>query len=292
MASPRRAYDMDWISGDCKNSSFTEYDIKATTTDNLFWTYMTNYAIGMIGVVACAYMIHSVTRSKCNVRFAAFFGLTGIGYMIAGVGHQYFYVPYPRGTEAEDQHEWAEKLSYVFVLLGNAALSLIAVHVSVDVFPVAKAWEDKLDRCMLIVNAFIGGNMWTSSPPNDTPVGVICLLVNFVLICLWLGRKQFLYAASQFLMVAGFLVQLGLHKQCGDDSYANRRCWNDCPLPTVRGWEHPFNHNALYHTIYAIAMVLLAAVVCRPEELTIEKRSAPAHGSNEVQKEEADVAYV
>merc|ERR1711862_172014 len=126
------------------------------------------------------------------------------------------------------------------------------------------------DRAMFLVNGVILGCMLMTSPPKDTSVGKICFLVNFLLMAMWFIKRRFSYAFSMLLAVLGFVLQLKLAPLCGDASYAKPEdettgCWRACPLPVV-GYANPFNHNALYHTVYALSLALLAAVVSsRPE---------------------------
>ena len=46
-------------------------------------------------------------------------------------------------------------------------------------------------------------------------------------------------------MIGGMLIQVALADVCGDPGYED--CWEDCPLPDPM----EFNHNALFHALYA-----------------------------------------
>merc|ERR1711862_866794 len=120
------------------------------------------------------------------------------------------------------------------------------------------------DRAMFLVNGVILGCMLMTSPPKDTSVGKICFLVNFLLMAMWFIKRRFSYAFSMLLAVLGFVLQLKLAPLCGDASYAKPEdettgCWRACPLPVV-GYANPFNHNALYHTVYALSLAILESV--------------------------------
>jgi hypothetical protein len=287
MAAARVLYNVSWINGGC-DEAYPQAGILATTTDNLLWTYATNYAIGIVGMLAMVAVIRGqgslsgfLTGNKHDFRLAAFFGLTGIGYLIAGVGHQFYY--HPVGPE-EPKHELAEKLSYAFIILGNASLSLILVALLLGPCPIPKCFEDICDKAALVVNAIVLGLTWNSSPPKDAPVGLICVLTNLMLMVLFTVRKMFGQAASMLFMILGFAVQFKLAPMCGDTSYKDRACWKDCPLPVV-GYENPFNHNALYHTIYAAALALFAVFVCKQQAFQKLTDESSDHDSDSVDED-------
>ena len=55
----------------------------------------------------------------------------------------------------------------------------------------------------------------------------------------------------------GMAVQVALADVCGDPGYED--CWEDCPLPDPM----EFNHNALFHALYAAGLLALAVgVLC------------------------------
>ena len=59
------------------------------------------------------------------------------------------------------------------------------------------------------------------------------------------------------VMIGGMLIQVALADVCGDPGYED--CWEDCPLPDPM----EFNHNALFHALYAAGLLALAVgVLC------------------------------
>ena len=59
------------------------------------------------------------------------------------------------------------------------------------------------------------------------------------------------------VMIGGMLIQVALADVCGDPGYED--CWEDCPLPDPM----EFNHNALFHAVYAAGLLALAVgVLC------------------------------
>ena len=52
-------------------------------------------------------------------------------------------------------------------------------------------------------------------------------------------------------MILGYVLQALLAGKCGDSAY--EKCFADCPLPKPM----IFNHNALFHVVYLIGMVVL-----------------------------------
>ena len=63
--------------------------------------------------------------------------------------------------------------------------------------------------------------------------------------------------STQVVMIGGMLIQVALADVCGDPGYED--CWEDCPLPDPM----EFNHNALFHALYAAGLLALAVgVLC------------------------------
>lgn len=77
--------------------------------------------------------------------------------------------------------------------------------------------------------------------------------VLFVIIA-WIAQRSFfnlIKAFGIFVVVSSFLTQFSLRGKCGDDGYVV--CFEECPLDPIR-----FNHNALFHVILLIGLVILA----------------------------------
>ena len=69
-------------------------------------------------------------------------------------------------------------------------------------------------------------------------------------------RRKILIS-TQVVMIGGMAVQVALADVCGDPGYED--CWEDCPLPDPM----EFNHNALFHALYAAGLLALAVgVLC------------------------------
>ena len=61
-----------------------------------------------------------------------------------------------------------------------------------------------------------------------------------------------LKALAILCLPGSWVVQMVLAPVCGDDGYID--CFKDCPLPN----PGTFNHNAIFHIVYAAWLVFLA----------------------------------
>ena len=75
--------------------------------------------------------------------------------------------------------------------------------------------------------------------------------------------------AAGVVMIGGMLIQVALADVCGDPGYED--CWEDCPLPAPE-----FNHNALFHFLYAVGLLALCVgVLCDGIEGRFETTEKP-----------------
>ena len=126
-----------------------------------------------------------------------------------------------------------------------------------------------------------------ASTQNMLACGVFTALTLLVMIGVWLkhgagrvggegcckGTRVFLAgaikAASGAVMIGGMLIQVALADVCGDPGYED--CWEDCPLPAPE-----FNHNALFHFLYAVGLLALCVgVLCDGIEGRFEATEKP-----------------
>ena len=81
----RVLYDKDYIDSNCTIGYEESYNI-----DNTAATYLTNYAVGVIGVIAAGVILFQFSKHTfiSGIPVALFFGINGLAYAIGDIGHQ------------------------------------------------------------------------------------------------------------------------------------------------------------------------------------------------------------
>jgi hypothetical protein len=184
---------------------------------------------------------------------AAFFLFTGFGYGVAGLMHQFFY---------EDESVIG-RVSYSLVTLGTGALQALSTHLICQMCSAAR------DHIVISVVLCIYGLVVIAVIITKSAVIVLAtkILALIAALVVWSVRASkglqgfgWLKAGASALMLGSLAIQLGLRGVCGDGGYPD--CFRSCPLPAP-----DFNHNALYHIVYASGLGLLGvAVMIRPDQ--------------------------
>ena len=275
LAVPRRLFSQNYVDGGCEGEP-----PKNTTTDDTLGCYATNYLILVIGVLAACAFVRARERLEragasgvergLAAAYAAFFALTGLGYGAAGVLHHKFALAAPG--------YWAA--AYVVVLLGNAGLCGVGALLTRGDAPSTK-WKLGVAATVLVNVAVI---LLVAATQNMLACGVFTAVTLLVMIGVW-GKHAMrpcgcgeaagldlaracckgarvcvagaVKVAGGVVMIGGMAVQVALADVCGDPGYED--CWEDCPLPDPM----EFNHNALFHALYAAGLLALAVgVLC------------------------------
>lgn len=235
----RSLYDEDFLAANC-NTTIVAFDPDLNVDDSA-WTYRTNYAVAastiFLGLAIFLYspgMRLSKNEEFTTLLIAFYLINTGIGYGIAGVGHQVTY------SEAQLSHAVIPRISYFFVLLGNAALIRVALQ-CLQIFGrlVGLIWF--VGNAALIAFVVYDSSAFWSGV--GTLSGAALMALTFFLILL--RKPRFSTTTKAFAMVTvvlGYAIQPLLAPICGDAAYED--CFVECPLPAP-----DFNHNALYHSV-------------------------------------------
>lgn len=158
-----------------------------------------------------------------------------------------------REDELHQKHNYLWKLSYVATLLGILALNILANQILSAKGSVNSTCHMVLTLISLLGSAVvIGLNVFTNASLLIT--GAYSGLVLLYVLIIFASQCDCIKVVGVAMMIAGMLVQVVLAPQCGDAAYAN--CFKDCPLPAPS-----FNHNALFHVLFAIGLAVLGAAM-------------------------------
>lgn len=254
----RVLYDTDFLGSGCDPLLF---DINFSV-DDTFWTYVTNYIILGIGVAATGLLC--CKQGLTSVLAEIFFLFSGLGYGVAGVGHQI--------TESSDQYSTfnvISAISYGLVLIGNAGLMRIGIAFFTTRVCIIMVWA--LFNLAAIVAAVLIGVVEPGRQAIEDAAllsGVILLVTGIAMICIYSYMARKLKATKQGMIVlvfkalamvlycSGFVVQVVLSGSCGPAGY--EECFEDCPLPDATN----FNHNAIFHILVAAGLLMLGVLEC------------------------------
>jgi hypothetical protein len=272
----RVLYDEEFLESNCDPLLFGE----SFNVDNTFWTYATNYFILGISVAVTGLLYWK--QGLTSVFAEAYFLFTGLGYGVAGVGHQI--------TESPDEFVNFNIISAIvgfLVLIGNAALMRIGIAffttrkcitivwavinfigiVAAVALAVSEPGREALEASGLVLTVFL------------LPTGVAMIVIYFIMARKLKTSKKvmvvFIFRAlALVLYLFGFIVQVGLGGVCGVGGYES--CFEECPLPDASN----FNHNAIFHILVAASLVMLGVLeFVSPSESSFMTKTA-AHGKN------------
>eukprot|EP00445_Apocalathium_hangoei_P033009 CAMPEP_0203938638 /NCGR_PEP_ID=MMETSP0359-20131031/75616_1 /ASSEMBLY_ACC=CAM_ASM_000338 /TAXON_ID=268821 /ORGANISM="Scrippsiella Hangoei, Strain SHTV-5" /LENGTH=284 /DNA_ID=CAMNT_0050868863 /DNA_START=20 /DNA_END=876 /DNA_ORIENTATION=+ len=243
-------YDMEYVKGGCVGEP-----PPGTAKIDTFGTYSSNYAIAIVGLAAAVAMLLNKRASTSYKTLSInFFAWTAFGYGVAGVLHQ---VLHEDEEHAEHAAWW--KASYVATLLGILALNILAnqlLYVKVSANSVFQLIITAI--AVLFGGGIILSNIFGSASLMLTGVySAVVLLYVVVVFAVWCEWPKVLGLA---LMIIGMIVQVALTPMCGDAAYPD--CFKDCPLPAPY-----FNHNALFHWLFAIGLLILGIALNTNPEL-------------------------
>lgn len=257
----RVLFDRDYIDSNCTIGYDESYNV-----DNTVATYLTCYAVGVIGFTAATAAVFQFSKQRAFISglpMALFFGITALAYTIGGVGHQ---ITEQRGELLG--HEILTRLSYVLCIISNAILIATGITlVTTNITSIIKFLWIFVNLAVL-VHSMVKRSLFY--------VGVLSMItylsMSVVYIIFYIrkrsdnGERYIAYltkAVSLLVMTAGMLVQGLLAGKCGRSGY--EICFQNCPLPAP-----DFNHNALFHIIYGVGLGLFAVAQLQQQDIKFQ----------------------
>lgn len=237
----RTLYSADFLDSGCT----LPYDA-TTETDNLFWTYATNFVIVSVCLVAAVVLS---LRKLSTANMTVFWFLMAVGHSLAGVHH--------KTTDLVDTTEaytipmsLCILLSHGF-LLRAGLLSKTRSRVAMIVWAVAVS-------AVVIVVCYLDELLF---------LGVALAAVYLAMVAIYWPNA--LKMIAMVICLVGLVIQGALNGTCGDDGY--EECFKDCPLPDAT----TFNHNALFHSVWAVGLTLFAIGEWRDPTFPLEDSANP-----------------
>lgn len=235
-------YDKDYINGGCVGVPPV-----GTGNDDTFGTYASNYLIAFVGCLTAIALVFNTRPAPWYKGLGLNWNLwTAFGYGLAGVLHQVL-----REDEEHAKHQYIWKTSYISTLLGIFALNILGNQVILAKGSMNSTCHTVITVISILAFAVVAGlNAFTQASLVLT--GAYSGLVLLYVLLVFASQCDFVKAIGVSMMITGMVVQVVLAPQCGDAGYPD--CFKDCPLPAP-----DFNHNALFHVLFAIGLAVLGA---------------------------------
>ena len=258
----RDLYDAEYVAAHCPPS---DYD-SDTNLDTTVGTWSTNYIIAGVGLLGCLYFYYfGVVRrreggekQRRKLWIALYFGGTGLGYGIAGVAHQLY--------DSKDAKSIVWDLS---AHLCNA-LGLLALQ-----FYVVLPLFERLFRVgvSVLCLAFLGV-AWALQSQAIMAIYVLVVLLGMGFYFFSWKQRDWMASLGCLVYMTGLLVQLILAGRCGSKAY-EENCFAHCPLPDPM----TFNHNALFHVMVIVALIIQLFGRYTPPVINVEEEVQQSRGS-------------
>jgi lysylphosphatidylglycerol synthetase-like protein (DUF2156 family) len=257
----RQLYDQIYLGTGCPIDLFDE----DTAVDNLPWTYGTNYAIAVIGIVGFIKLFFfprhqpqlepRTARKRPSFLVPTLFLLTGITFFIAGFYHVLFETNSP-------QRYTLTRIAF----LSSVAPNSLTVVIGLRLIGVSQNSVSKARRiawwAVLIV--FVGASIYAALENYIALniLGGLAYILLAIAYCVQLCsanqdehskrvRNNYIFkivAVAQFL-IGPVMAQL-LYERCGSlEAYKN--CFEDCPIPA-----RVINHNAIFHFFFIAGLII------------------------------------
>jgi cytochrome c oxidase subunit IV len=237
----RSLYNKDYLQSDCT----TAYN-EESKVDNLFWTYCTNFVLAAVCLLIALYFISKQGRWSLIL----FYLLVAVGNLISGFSHALI------DHQVDGTRQTPFVITFILITLAHGFLLQTGLCTYTRV---SKLWHAVLAVITLGVLA-LAFALW-----DLRVVGVFSLVTYLVII--YVVYPKWIQCAAMILGILALLVQVSLAGNCGDDGY--EECFRSCPLPN----PDKFNHNALFHVIWAVSLYTLFAGERSDPKLAYPKES-------------------
>mmetsp|Transcript_135915 Transcript_135915/g.202124 ORF Transcript_135915/g.202124 Transcript_135915/m.202124 type:complete len:292 (-) Transcript_135915:119-994(-) len=255
----RSLYDQEFLEAGCPPEDFDE----VYKVDDTIGTWVTNIVILGFCLLAVLKLSMCSPNNKNNNKYMiAFFFFNGLSFGVAGVFHA---VVHRSDDPSKDPYTRAFYALYGIstVCFSLAILGLVTDN-AVAWWVVALITTALTVYTTIVIDHFVAGVL--------VNIGIILPAACIIYGIQACRRPSHHHKCNNVVkivgilgMILGVVIQLVLRGTCGDGGYED--CFEDCPLP------HPtkFNHNALFHVVHLVGVILLAAAEARNPSL----RSTP-----------------
>lgn len=243
MVWERLLWDSEYVEGGCEG----EGPPPNTAVDNSPGTWITNYLIGAVSLgLSILILVMRRKSPSLDSKMAIFFHFfTGLGFSIAGYMHQI-------STVTSDEYVLG-RLAYTSILIGNAFFAYLGMKIA--------GWGSTR-VLMPIILTCITVIVYVALTFDMLVTYIFLVFTTIVMFAICLSRRSSsgrLKPVGVGFLLAGFILQQGLASLCGAGGYSD--CWKSCPLPA-----QSFNHNALFHTMYALGLSILGFSYTKKDE--------------------------
>ncbi len=259
ISTPRILYDYEFINAGCPVEDYNSvYD-----PDDTIATYSTNFLITLVCLIFATFILlrkgHE-SQTKNKYYMATFFIGVGLGFFVAGVAHAVIktsddptYIIYARFTRLPAGLGASALLLLLLKFYGldrSAAAPWNIVWWSLATIVVLFASITSIVEQLLFINQvfFLAAHLCAALVYFQQ---MCCNNSRNIVTSSMIKRKDLGIRGFAFVILLGsMLIQMLLAPLCGIGGYKD--CFEKCPLPAPT-----FNHNALFHVLYLIGLIVL-----------------------------------
>ena len=250
----RILFDQEFLDAGCPIELYDE----TFEVDDTVGTYLTNFLITALCILASWKLQTSSPASNSTTSMKVvdplmsigFFLSTAVTYLVAGIGHMII----KRETETP-KVDIIWYLTFSFNSLSVIALVLYALKI---VGITGTSTDSKKRNIWWITTIILCGALICFLALKLSLAIAAMNSISFLLmitVYLYDSKCNFdgiLKAVAILSLFGSWIVQFVLAPVCGDAGYID--CFKDCPFPN----PDTFNHNGLFHLLYAAGLMFLA----------------------------------
>lgn len=258
----RTLYDQEYLDSGCTLDNL--YD-KNISVDDTLWTYATNFAVTAVCLLNAIFIHRNSTSTNNQNIMVGFFVFCALAFGIAGFNHALIHeIDHPSKSPIQMATVGLYSMSTVFLTMAflnqntsNRIIrnSVLLLGIGITVYGTVKEGYSLVGTYQVVALFFIVAiSMYTvfvtffslvkRKNKEDNTDTSSSRTRNHIL--LFASMKSL----AGMIMIISMMIQLLLSEECGADGY--EVCFKDCPLPDAG----KFNHNALYHVLYLIGVLL------------------------------------
>jgi high-affinity nickel permease len=239
----RSLYDEEFLAAGCPPEDYDEvYEV-----DDTVGTYITNFFFLVVCLVAVL-KLWCLQKETKNKYMIAFFWFNGLSFGIAGFFHA---DDHTRDNPSKDPYT---RILFFLYGISTVCFSLAVLGLVTD--NVIAWWAVSIiTTAITVYTTIVIDHFLVGVLVNLFIIFPLACIVYELQVCRQSEEQKCNYVAKMLgvlFMFLGLVVQLVLRGTCGGGGYEDY--FEECPLPNPT----KFNHNALFHLLHLIGVILLA----------------------------------
>ena len=248
----RVTFDEEFVRNGCPEA----YYDPNTNVDDTVGTYSTNFAISAVCIAVIGLKLFGGRRSKLLLNdylMIAFFLFTCLAFGIAGVGHVVIkQVDDPGNVVNNYMTAITYSAANVFLILFS--LRLIGVDHQGSCIKKSIWWTSVVIAVAVYVTTIVMSDNLLIYGFFGFFTFIFTAIIYLIKVFMVPGERLYysIKSLGTWVMLAASFIQFLLTPKCGLNG-AYKDCFGECPLPNPM----KFNHNALFHVVDMIGLIMV-----------------------------------